>query len=449
MDITGHAGIGKACTLAFAKFGASAVVVADPDLEAAKAVATECMAISEIQTFRTKAIRLDVTSDESVTAAISDAVRHLGRIDCCVNSAGVGVQLAQEVAEADIGEFDNMYKVNVTRTFLVLRVMSAVMKAQEPLPIDPSSPARGTTGGSIVSLGSAPSFVATPKMVQYTAAKHAVLGLTKNAALDNAAYRVRVNSACPSWVDTPMVRKAIENVVGLGDMIKSAVPLGRIALTEEVADTQATATHPSCLSPKPTSQVPVPAKDYVQSFPVPGLRQIFRHITGHNEEGKSVFLRSDQGDHHRVMGEQQAVANILYSTQETPVELNGNVDIEKAKAQEPPLHYHNGSIDRMIDFGPGVESPLHLAVSIDYGIVVEGVFELILDSGEKRIMRQGDVSVQRATAHQWKTIMGNGTLPGRMMWILLDCNDVYVNGKKMEGFLGDLAKEYVDQGVTK
>lgn len=103
----------------------------------------------------------------------------------------------------------------------------------------------------------------------------------------------------------------------------------------------------------------------------------------------------------------------------------------------------------MIDFAPEVESPLHRAVSIDYGIVVEGVFELILDSGEKRIMRQGDVSIQRATAHKWKNITGNGTMPGRMMWILLDCKDVYANGQKMEGFLGDLEKEYVGRGASK
>ncbi|KAI1821194.1 hypothetical protein F4861DRAFT_484329 [Xylaria intraflava] len=190
-------------------------------------------------------------------------------------------------------------------------------------------------------------------------------------------------------------------------------------------------------------------KGYASSFPAPGLRQMVRHITGHNEKGESIFLSTDHGDHHRVMGEQQAVANILYSTQETPVELNGDVDVEKARAQEPPLHYENGSIVRMIDFAPGLESPMHRAVSIDYGIVVEGVFELTLDSGETRVMRQGDVSVNRATAHKWKNITGSGTLPGRMMWILLDCKDVIVNGKKVEGFLGELEKEYIDQGVKK
>ncbi|KAI0886287.1 uncharacterized protein GGS22DRAFT_179189 [Annulohypoxylon maeteangense] len=185
-----------------------------------------------------------------------------------------------------------------------------------------------------------------------------------------------------------------------------------------------------------------------ESFPAPGLRQIFRHITGHNDQGDSVFLQSDHGEHCRLMVEKQAVANILYSTWETPVELNDNVDVQKAKEQEPPFHHERGSIVRMIDFGPGVESPFHRAETIDYGIIVEGVFEISLDSGKKRIMRQGDVCVQRATAHKWKNITGNGTLPGRIMWVLLDCKPVYVNGKRMQGYLGDLTKEYAGRGTS-
>jgi len=67
---------------------------------------------------------------------------------------------------------------------------------------------------------------------------------------------------------------------------------------------------------------------------------------------------------------------------------------------------------------------------------------MTLDSGEERIMRQGDVSVQRCTAHKWHNITGNGTMPGRMLYVLLDCHPVVVNGKVMEGYLGTLAKEY-------
>jgi NAD(P)-dependent dehydrogenase (short-subunit alcohol dehydrogenase family) len=61
--------------------------------------------------------------------------------------------------------------------------------------------------------------------------------VTLAAALDNAQYGVRVNSVCPSWVDTPMVQKAMKDVPGLADTIKAAVPIGRIAEVEEVADT--------------------------------------------------------------------------------------------------------------------------------------------------------------------------------------------------------------------
>ncbi|KAF3067448.1 hypothetical protein GL218_08637 [Daldinia childiae] len=190
-----------------------------------------------------------------------------------------------------------------------------------------------------------------------------------------------------------------------------------------------------------TNTEPLP-EYYVHSFPAPGLNQIVRHITGNNANGESRFLCSDHGEHYRFMLEHQAVANIIYSTRETPVDLNANADIIKAHEQEPPLHYPNGSIVRMIDFGPGVESPFHRTLTIDYGIVLEGVFELTLDSGEKRILRQSDVCIQRATSHKWKNVTGNGTLPGRMLWVLLDIKEVTIDGKKLRGDLGDLQEEY-------
>ncbi|RYP54381.1 hypothetical protein DL768_000798 [Monosporascus sp. mg162] len=191
------------------------------------------------------------------------------------------------------------------------------------------------------------------------------------------------------------------------------------------------------------SQLLTTSAGYVSTgFPAPGLRRTVRHITGHNAEGKGIFLTTDCGDHHRVIGNEQAIANILYSTKETPVELNGDVDVKYAKENEPGLHIHNGSVCRMIDFGPNVLSPMHRAVSLDYGVVIEGEFKLILDSGEERIMRQGDVSVQRASAHQWHNITGNGTLPGRMMWILLDCKPVLINGEPLKEELNELQPYY-------
>lgn len=93
----------------------------------------------------------------------------------------VGVKVASEVAEADTAEFHRMMLVNVNGTFLVTRAVSAVMKSQEAKMIKPTSPERGVSRGSIVIIGSASAFVATAGMIQYTTAKHAVLGITKNA----------------------------------------------------------------------------------------------------------------------------------------------------------------------------------------------------------------------------------------------------------------------------
>lgn len=107
---------------------------------------------------------------------------------------------------------------------------------------------------------------------------------------------------------------------------------------------------------------------------------------------------------------------------------------------QPGLHVHNGSVVRLIDFAPGVESPMHRAMSIDYGVVIEGEFEITLDSGESRIMRPGDVSVQRATMHKWRNC--SQTQCGRMVFILLDCKPLQIGQTNIQEDLGDLAGEY-------
>ena len=210
--------------------------------------------------------------------------------------------------------------------------------------------------------------------------------------------------------------------------------------TQEPTATSTSTTPPSSGPPKTSA-------GYLTAggFPAPGLRRTIRHITGHNPHGKGVFLSTDCGDHHLIMGDQQAVSNILYSTTSTPVDLNDDADLRHAKENEPPLHYPNGSVVRMIDFAPGTESPMHRAVSLDYGVVLEGEFELTLDSGESRIMRQGDVSVQRGTAHKWRNLSGNGTMPGRMLWVLIGCKPVLVGGEELPEFL-DWLEPYYNKG---
>ncbi|KAK8037833.1 2-5-dichloro-2-5-cyclohexadiene-1-4-diol dehydrogenase [Apiospora marii] len=234
--VGGGGGIGRACAVMLAREGASAIVVADLAIEAAETTAVECKAAATRPLFQATSVQIDVSKEDSVRSVFHRMVSDVGRIDYCVNCAGIGADKASDIASLSLAEFQRFLDLNATGMFLVTREASIAMRAQEPQPMSLDSPGRGTTRGAIVNLASASSLVATPGIASYTTSKHAALGLTKSSALDNASYGIRVNCVCPTWVDTPMVRQAMEKVEGLADFIQGAVPVGRIALPEEVAD---------------------------------------------------------------------------------------------------------------------------------------------------------------------------------------------------------------------
>ncbi|PQE23134.1 cupin domain-containing protein [Rutstroemia sp. NJR-2017a WRK4] len=183
-----------------------------------------------------------------------------------------------------------------------------------------------------------------------------------------------------------------------------------------------------------------PKKGPISEFPAGDLRNSIRLITTHNEEGKGVFLPTDHGDHHKIMVNGHAVANIIYTTSGNPVSLQNDADISYARENEPGLHIQKGTVVRLIDFAPGVDSPMHRAMSLDYGIVIEGELEITLNSGESRVMRPGDISVQRATMHKWRNCSKEKS--ARAVFVLLDCEPFSINGVEMKEDLGDLAREY-------
>ncbi|KXG46527.1 Short-chain dehydrogenase/reductase SDR [Penicillium griseofulvum] len=243
MDINGYAlvtgagsGIGRACALAFALEGAAGIVFADLNQDSAEKAAEESKKLATNAGYQALVLTLDVTNEEQVESVVAKTKESFGRIDYMVNSAGIGVQVPAEIAEASLVEFTRFLDVNVKGSFLLTKIVSRAMKEQEAKAVSSTNPNRGSTRGVILNMASCSSFVATPLLTQYTTSKHAVLGLTRNAALDNAKYNIRVNCLCPSWVDTPMVDRAVQGNPDLKELIAKAVPMGRIAHVDEITD---------------------------------------------------------------------------------------------------------------------------------------------------------------------------------------------------------------------
>lgn len=135
------------------------------------------------------------------------------------------------------------------------------------------------------------------------------------------------------------------------------------------------------------------------------LRTPNRFITDHNAEGLAVFNTSLPEPLPHTAIENGDRFYLAYATTTYPADLGGGADVSTYAGllESPPgVVLPGGSVLRTVDLRPGGESPMHRTVSLDYGVVLEGEVELVLDSGEARVMRRGDVSVQRGTNHMWR-----------------------------------------------
>lgn len=160
-----------------------------------------------------------------------------------------------------------------------------------------------------------------------------------------------------------------------------------------------------------------------------GLPRIHRFVTDHNPDGQAIFSsRLDE----TMPWQNIQIANFAlgYTTSEFPAKLNDERDIAKYEQyleNKPGIAIPGGTVLRIVDVPPSSLSPMHRTVSLDYGVVLEGEFELILDSGEKRVMRRGDISIQRGTNHAWRNT--SNTSWGRMMYVLQEAEPIAVDGK--------------------
>lgn len=217
----GGGGIGRATALAFAKLGAQ-LVIADRDVDLGNGTVEELNKIGSQARF----VEADVTSSQSVKAYIDACMAAHGRIDCFYNNAGFTGGFSP-MAEYDEDVFDQVMAVNVKGVFLGLKHVIPIMLAQK--------------SGAIVNTASIAGLTVSMGQTAYVTSKHAVIGLTKMAAMETAAHGVRVNAVCPGPVETRMMRNLESQISAdhsdhVYEAIKSAMPTGRYSQPEEIAD---------------------------------------------------------------------------------------------------------------------------------------------------------------------------------------------------------------------
>jgi len=212
--ITGAAsGIGRATALAFAGERAR-VAILDRSADALKAVEASLKeAGGEVL-----AITCDVSLPDQVEAAVKQVVERFGRLDIAFNNAGVENKAAP-VHEIDVAEWDRIIGINLRGTFVCMKHELAQMVKQG--------------GGVVVNTSSGAGIRGVAGGAAYAASKHAIIGLTRSAALDYAKQNIRVNAVLPGNIETPMMDRFT------GGDIQKAIdlePVGRLGKPEEIAE---------------------------------------------------------------------------------------------------------------------------------------------------------------------------------------------------------------------
>src|SRR5712692_9054959 len=208
-------GIGRATAIAFAEEGARLVISGRHDAEG-QALVLELRKIGQEAEF----VRADVGREDEVRGLIDKVVARFGRLDVAVNNAGTEGKrgpVTEQTPESYAAAFDT----NVLGTLLCMKHELRVMQPQG--------------SGSIINLSSTLGSRGAPGASLYTASKHAVEGLTKSAALEGAAFGVRVNAVAPGPIETAMLDRFTGNADRKAGLV-AGVPLKRAGRPEEIAD---------------------------------------------------------------------------------------------------------------------------------------------------------------------------------------------------------------------
>ncbi|MDA1188359.1 MAG: glucose 1-dehydrogenase [Chloroflexi bacterium] len=216
--ITGAgSGFGRATSQVFNREGAK-IVAADINLQTAE----ETAHMVEDAGGDAIAIKVDVAKAKDVEAAVKAAVDKYGRLDIAYNNAGVG-GVGKTTDEHTEEDFDRTIAINLKGVWLGMKYEIPQMLKQG--------------GGCIVNTASVVGLVAMQGLTAYVASKHAVMGMTKTAALEYARKGIRVNAVCPGIFETPLNQKYWDEFPGSKEDMVKTVPMGRYGQPEEVAET--------------------------------------------------------------------------------------------------------------------------------------------------------------------------------------------------------------------
>lgn len=206
-------GIGRVIALTLAEAGCE-VCLLGPTMKNIEAVTDEIRQLGH----KGIAIQADVTRKEQVDKAFSQTAEQLGRLDICVNNAGIGIQKpAEEMKEED---WDKIIDTNLKGVFLCAQAAAQIMIPQKQ--------------GSIINIASMSAFAVNvpQKQAAYNTSKAGVTMLTKSLAVEWAQYGIRVNSICPGYIKTDMI---LSTMTHLFPIWESLTPLGRLGNPEELS----------------------------------------------------------------------------------------------------------------------------------------------------------------------------------------------------------------------
>ena len=210
----GSFGIGRATAILFARRGAKVAVV--DWIEDRETVDSITSAGGEAIF-----IKCDVSKDADVSSMVEQTINKFGRLDYAFNNAGIEGESAptHEVTEEN---FDKVIGINLKGVWLCMKYQIPHMLRQGK--------------GAIVNCSSIAGVIGFPGIPIYTASKHAVIGITKTAALEYATQGIRVNAVCPGVIQTPMIDRFIEKNNTTREAMASGEPIGRFGEPEEIAE---------------------------------------------------------------------------------------------------------------------------------------------------------------------------------------------------------------------